>query len=244
MDKNHEFIEEKSIDQVLTKGEHVYLHYPYETNLLKDGLLDIYYGFIFTSPIIIAAIIVTIAYGIRMEFFLIYGFLAIVPLFFILRGYIKNIKIINTLEYHPDDLKHYKEYFIVTNKRWIQKSSICMGIKPRRNLLFKNPNTLYQLFKNLITEYEFIDLFRREDEILFIDLKHIELRYVEYPPMEGWLDMINMRFFLKINDEEYILLGMCAVKKKRFKKFVKDMNSNITANLEPTEDKLGIIVFS
>ena len=89
-----------------------------------------------------------------------------------------------------------------------------------------------------------IDLFRREDEILFIDLKHIELRYAENPPMEGWLDMINMRFFLKINEEEYILLGMCAVKKKRFKKFVKDMDNNITANLEPTEGKLGIIIFS
>jgi len=245
MDENNDiFREEQPIDQLLTKGEHVYLHFSYETNLLKDGLLDIYYGFIFTSPVIIGAIIATIAYGINMTFFLFYVILAIPSLYFILRGYIKNVKIINTLEYHPDDLKHYREFFIVTNKRWIQKSSICMGIKPRKELLFKNPNTLYELYKNLITEYELIDLFRREDEIMFIDLKHVVLRYAEYPPVEGWHDKINMRFFLKINEEEYLLLGMCTAKKKRFKKFVKDMENNINVNLEPTEDELGIIVFS
>ena len=139
------------IDHIITKDEQVFWYNSYKTNLFRIGLSELYGGLFMAIFIIIFGIFFTIQFGFLYLVFFIFAF----PVIFIaLRGFIKIVSIKNKLISIPDDPRQYNEVCIFTNKRWIQKSSICMGVKPNKNLRYNHPNTLYESFNDVITEYK------------------------------------------------------------------------------------------
>lgn len=99
------------------------------------------------------------------------------PLFFFFRIYSEYRTIIKRLELKLNNLRKYEEFFILTNKRWVQKSFYLAKVDN-----FKNE--IYQIVK--------------KNDMAFADLNNIEVIYVS-PLKKGKIYHVN---FFKIWDKD------------------------------------------
>lgn len=115
---------------------------------------------------------VMLSFVISLTIFLISGF----PLYLFFKIYSEYKKIIKRLELKLSNLRRYEEFFILTNKRWIQKSFYLAKID---NFNYKS------------------DLMVKQKDLAFVNLDNIEVIYVS-PQKKGKRYRVN---FFRIWDK-------------------------------------------
>lgn len=110
---------------------------------------------------------VMLSFVISLTIFLISGF----PLYLFFKIYSEYKKIIKRLELKLSNLRRYEEFFILTNKRWIQKSFYLAKID---NFNYKS------------------DLMVKQKDLAFVNLDNIEVIYIS--PQKK-VEMFQVNFF-------------------------------------------------